>query len=498
MLTFLGNHTLAVQKGLNLGVILFIVSEALFFMAIFWAFFHSALTPTVELGAQWPPLGIEPVNPFELPLLNTVILLSSGATITYAHHSLIQGDRKGSLYGSIATVILALIFTGFQGLEYSVSSFTISDGAFGTCFFFGTGFHGLVSLIFNYNTIIHSICPCASYKKTDIFCYNGASANASTPVKGLSAINKRFYSALKVQDVELSPNWVTGFAEAESSFSLKTSKKSTAKSGWSVIPEFRIELHSRDTILLRKIKDYFGVGIISERLDRNIIFYSVQSVRDILNVIIPHFDKYPLITQKKADYILFKEAINLLDLKVQSNIEGIYKIMEIKASMNKGLSDKLKDSFPTVYPVDRPLINFEGDFHPDWLTGFTDGEGCFYVNTKKANTFTGYQIIMTFSITQHVRDERLLTKIIDYLECGNIEKVSTRPNGVTFVVYKFTSIKDKIIPFFCKYPLQGIKSRDFEDFCKIADMMITKEHLTLEGIKKIKSLKSGMNSSRIL
>jgi len=134
--TFLGDHTLAVQKGLNLGIILFIVSEALFFMAVFWAFFHSALTPTVELGAQWPPIGIEPVNPFELPLLNTVILLSSGATITYAHHSLIQGKREGALYGSIATVLLAIIFTVFQGIEYSVSSFTISDGAFGTCFFF--------------------------------------------------------------------------------------------------------------------------------------------------------------------------------------------------------------------------------------------------------------------------------------------------------------------------------------------------------------------------
>ena len=145
--TFLGNHTLAVQKGLNLGVILFIVSEALFFLAIFWAFFHSALTPTIELGSQWPPMGIEPVNPFELPLLNTVILLSSGATITYAHHSLIKGDRKGSLYGSIFTVILALIFTLFQGIEYNVSSFTISDGAFGTCFFFGTGFHGLHVII---------------------------------------------------------------------------------------------------------------------------------------------------------------------------------------------------------------------------------------------------------------------------------------------------------------------------------------------------------------
>nr|YP_010727757.1 cytochrome c oxidase subunit 3 [Leptographium wingfieldii]YP_010727804.1 cytochrome c oxidase subunit 3 [Leptographium terebrantis]YP_010899365.1 cytochrome c oxidase subunit 3 [Leptographium aureum]WDZ67394.1 cytochrome c oxidase subunit 3 [Leptographium wingfieldii]WDZ67441.1 cytochrome c oxidase subunit 3 [Leptographium wingfieldii]WDZ67488.1 cytochrome c oxidase subunit 3 [Leptographium wingfieldii]WDZ67535.1 cytochrome c oxidase subunit 3 [Leptographium wingfieldii]WDZ67581.1 cytochr len=145
--TFLGDHTLAVQKGLNLGVILFIASEALFFLAIFWAFFHSALTPTVEIGAQWPPLGIEPVNPFELPLLNTVILLSSGATVTYAHHSLIQGKRKGALYGSIFTVLLAVIFTGFQGLEYNVSSFTISDGAFGTCFFFGTGFHGLHVII---------------------------------------------------------------------------------------------------------------------------------------------------------------------------------------------------------------------------------------------------------------------------------------------------------------------------------------------------------------
>jgi cytochrome c oxidase subunit 3 len=92
-------------------------------------------------------MGIEPINPFELPLLNTVILLSSGATITYAHHALIKGDRKGSLYGSIFTVILALIFTLFQGIEYSVSSFTISDGAFGTCFFFGTGFHGFHVII---------------------------------------------------------------------------------------------------------------------------------------------------------------------------------------------------------------------------------------------------------------------------------------------------------------------------------------------------------------
>ena len=145
--SFMGNHTFAVQKGLNLGVALFIVSEVFFFISIFWAYFHSALAPTVELGAHWPPAGIDPLNPFEIPLLNTIILLSSGATVTYAHHSLIQGNRKGVLLGIILTIVLAVIFTGLQGLEYYEAPFTISDGAYGSTFFFATGFHGLHVII---------------------------------------------------------------------------------------------------------------------------------------------------------------------------------------------------------------------------------------------------------------------------------------------------------------------------------------------------------------
>ena len=116
--TYLGNHTLAVQRGLNMGVALFIVSEVLFFLAIFWAYFHSALSPTVELGAHCPPMGVEAINAFELPLLNTVILLGSGVTITYSHHSLIQGNRNGDLYGAIFTIILAFVFTACQAVEY--------------------------------------------------------------------------------------------------------------------------------------------------------------------------------------------------------------------------------------------------------------------------------------------------------------------------------------------------------------------------------------------
>lgn len=145
--TYLGNHTLAVQRGLNMGVALFIVSEALFFLAIFWTFFHSALSPAAEMGSQWPPKGIDSVNPFELPLLNTILLLASGFTVTYAHHSVIQGNRSGALYGIVLTVVLALAFTILQGVEYTVSSFTLSDSTFGSCFYFGTGFHGLHVMI---------------------------------------------------------------------------------------------------------------------------------------------------------------------------------------------------------------------------------------------------------------------------------------------------------------------------------------------------------------
>jgi hypothetical protein len=104
-------------------------------------------------------MGIEAINPFELPLINTVILLSSGFTVTYAHHSLIQGNRKATLNGLVYTVILAIIFTGFQAVEYSVSFFSISDGTFGSCFYFGTGFHGLLHvapILNNKNTNINS------------------------------------------------------------------------------------------------------------------------------------------------------------------------------------------------------------------------------------------------------------------------------------------------------------------------------------------------------
>lgn len=140
--TFLGDHTFAVQKGLTMGMVLFIISEVMLFFSVFWALFHSSLSPSVELGGQWPPMGIDSINPFELPLLNTILLLTSGATVTYSHHAVINKNRSGAIAGLILTIVLASVFTVCQGIEYMNAPFTISDGVYGSTFYMSTGLHG--------------------------------------------------------------------------------------------------------------------------------------------------------------------------------------------------------------------------------------------------------------------------------------------------------------------------------------------------------------------
>lgn len=140
--TFEGHHTIGVQSGLRMGMILFIVSEIMFFFAFFWAFFHSSLAPTIDIGAIWPPKGIEVLNPWEIPFLNTLILLTSGVSVTWAHHAILAGHRTQGIYSLIVTVILASIFTGLQVLEYLDAPFNISDSVYGSCFYMATGFHG--------------------------------------------------------------------------------------------------------------------------------------------------------------------------------------------------------------------------------------------------------------------------------------------------------------------------------------------------------------------
>lgn len=145
--TYQGHHTPIVQKGLRYGIILFIVSEVFFFAGFFWAFYHSSLVPTHDLGGCWPPTGITPLNPLEVPLLNTSVLLASGVSITWAHHSLIEGNRNHINQALLITILLGLYFTILQASEYFETSFSISDGIYGSTFFIATGFHGLHVII---------------------------------------------------------------------------------------------------------------------------------------------------------------------------------------------------------------------------------------------------------------------------------------------------------------------------------------------------------------
>nr|YP_009142707.1 cytochrome c oxidase subunit III [Gekko chinensis]AKI30052.1 cytochrome c oxidase subunit III [Gekko chinensis] len=145
--TFQGHHTKLVQAGLRYGMILFITSEVFFFIGFFWAFYHSSLAPAPELGGYWPPDGIIPLNPFEVPLLNTAVLLASGVTITWAHHSMMEGNRKETTQGLLFTVLLGVYFTLLQAMEYVEAPFTIADATYGSTFFVATGFHGLHVII---------------------------------------------------------------------------------------------------------------------------------------------------------------------------------------------------------------------------------------------------------------------------------------------------------------------------------------------------------------
>nr|YP_626381.1 cytochrome c oxidase subunit III [Trichonephila clavata]AAS15711.1 cytochrome oxidase subunit 3 [Trichonephila clavata] len=140
--TFQGYHSSYVLSGLMVGMLLFIVSEVFFFISFFWAFFHSSLNPSIELGVEWPPMGVKAFSPFQVPLLNTVILLASGVSVTWAHQALLNENWSSAKNSLFITWMLGMYFLSLQGFEYFMAEFSISDSVFGSVFFMATGFHG--------------------------------------------------------------------------------------------------------------------------------------------------------------------------------------------------------------------------------------------------------------------------------------------------------------------------------------------------------------------
>ena len=175
---------------------------------------------------------------------------------------------------------------------------------------------------------------------------------------------------------------------------------------------------------------------------------------------------------------------------------GLSEIINIRASINLGLSPELKAAFPLHVPVVRPLVETTEIPHSQWVVGFTSGEGCFYVVTSPSVTSkVGFNVRLRFIISQHIRDEKLMTALVAYFNCGVIE---INKNMVYFKVTNFSDILEKVIPVFKENGLVGIKQKDFNCWSEVAAIMKTKGHLQIEGAERIKEIKSNMNKSRDL
>ena len=297
---------------------------------------------------------------------------------------------------------------------------------------------------------------------------------------------------IKLDINKINPWFITGFSDAEGSFLISIRPNSKLKIGYSVELAFKIGLHSNDKNLLEDIKSYFQVGAVRKQGEDGFEF-QVSSFRD-LQVIVNHFNNYPLISQKWSDFKLFTQVIELMEKKEHLTQKGLEKIVSIKSVFNKGLPDNLKSLFPNVYPELRPSVPSCQIPDPNWLSGFVSGDGNFLIIIKKYlnNRTTGFQ----FLVTQHIRDTELLTNFVAYLGCGYYSVRASNPMAGDYHVAKFQDLKDKIIPFFDKYPIRGEKFLDYSDFKEALLSKKPGQNLTRKELDRIVELKSRMNNGR--
>lgn len=226
---------------------------------------------------------------------------------------------------------------------------------------------------------------------------------------------------------------------------------------------FSINPRSGDMELLKLIQIYFeGAGRIGK--ERNSCCdYTVGSLDQIVTKVIPHFDKYPLKTKKYSDYLLFKEAVMIMQRGEHLTIEGLQKVINIRASLNKGLTITLREAFPNSIPFLKPPVpQNKFSLHPQWMAGFTSGDGCFRISIRESKLHkAGSHVVILFILNQHIRDELLLKNFIDFFKCGHTYSY------LNYIEFKCQSFKDnyeKILPFFHKYPILGVKAQDFKDW----------------------------------
>nr|UEV87047.1 hypothetical protein [Grifola frondosa] len=321
-------------------------------------------------------------------------------------------------------------------------------------------------------------------------------------------LNNRMFSTLSTN---INPWFITGFSDAESSFIVSIYRDEKSKLKWRVTAYFSIHIHIKDIALLEGIQNTLGVGKVRKNSNSTAIF-RVDNIQE-LQVIIDHFDKYPLIGAKYSDFLLFKQCFYLIKQKLHLTQAGLKQILALKCNLNKGLTDVLNEAFPNIVPIERPKYIFSGIPNPFWISGFVSGDSSFCVTVEKSTNKIGNRVRLMFATCLHIRDKDLLIGIANYFNIfeSKVSKQSEikEQNNLNKYIYdseikettllqirNYSDIVNKIIPFFNMYPILGVKSLDFADFKTVAKIIEQKEHLNIEGFTKIVKIVKTMNLDR--
>lgn len=289
----------------------------------------------------------------------------------------------------------------------------------------------------------------------------------------------------KYSSSNLDPSWVTGFTDAEGCFSINIQY---SKRGRYISSTFKIAQDYKDIEIQYNQKIFFGTGQIT--IHKNEARQEIMGYKNAIEYIIPHFDKYPLITRKYADYVQWKSIIIIQNSRQHFTEDGFLQCLALKAGLNKGLNDKQKNMYPSIVPVIRPETIQPDRINPYWQSGFTAGDGSFMIIIRKQSTTKiGYQVYAGFNIGQHVKDVKLLYKIKEIFSCGY---VPIGKNDSRIVINKLEDIRNCIIPHYTKYPLMNIKNKGFLIWCEIIGLIIKGEHQTQKGLNKIRDMREQM------
>jgi hypothetical protein len=434
-----------------------------------------AMAKSSQVGLHvWLPMAMEGPTPVSA-LIHAATMVTAGVYLLMRTSPLIEYSSTVLILclwlGAITTVFSSLIGLFQQDIKKVIAYSTMSQLARECINIFS---------MFRHQTICESTFLRFSIKKCWI--------TTHPKLNMYSTLNYKF-EGLSTDNHILNPYFVTGFTDAEGCFLINIQKRSDLILGYSISLSFKIKLHLKDKELLENISNFFNVGKVYLRKD-GYVDYIVNSMKDI-EVIINHFNNYPLITQKLSDYKLFKLVFEYIKKREHLTKKGFIEILSLKASFNIGLTEELKIVFPNIIASLRPqtITPKLKTIDPHWVSGFVDGDGCFYISLTNNSTGVG----LVFKITQH-RDTDLLKEFVNYFNCGRYSLSS--PEAGDFIVTKFQDIYTKIIPFFSKYTLKGSKSLDFYAFNRAAELIVNKAHLTSEGFESIKQIKSGTNEKR--